>query len=71
MAGAIAVALLVPGTAITSILCFAVSLGAVPVVTGIGVRRWAAKTLGPYFTQSITVCTGQRHEPNDSDRFTS
>lgn len=56
----IAVALAVPVASIPYDPWPTVALGSVVVVLGIALRRWAARTLGSFFTQSVTIRRGHR-----------
>lgn len=58
MAGALAAAIWVPSAAIPGDPWLIVGLGLALVVLGIGVRGWAAGTLGRFFTRSITIRDG-------------
>jgi len=60
MAGAVAAALVVPCAAIPADPWLTLAAGSVLVVAGIGLRQWAASTLGPFFTQSVMIREGHR-----------
>jgi protein-S-isoprenylcysteine O-methyltransferase Ste14 len=60
MLSAVAAALVVPATALPADPGLSVALGAALVVLGLGLRHWAARTLGRAFTRSVLIRQGQR-----------
>jgi len=69
LAGAIAVALAVPGATISGDPWLTAVLGAAFVLLGIAVRQWAARTLGRFFTQSVMIREGHRVITSGPYRF--
>lgn len=59
LVGAILAAVFIQGAAIPIDPWLAFSLGSVVVVLGVALRLWAARTLGRFFTQSVTISPGQ------------
>ena len=60
MVGAVAVARSVPAATIPGNPRRTATLGSILVLLGIALRRWAARTLGRFFTQSVTIRPGHR-----------
>jgi protein-S-isoprenylcysteine O-methyltransferase Ste14 len=69
MLGALAAAISVPSTALPVDPWLAVALGSALVVLGIGLRHWAATTLGVFFTRSILIRTEHRVVTTGPYRF--
>jgi protein-S-isoprenylcysteine O-methyltransferase Ste14 len=69
MVVAIAVALAAPVASIPYDPWLTVALGSTLVVLGIALRQWAARTLGSFFTQSVTIREGHRVVSSGPYRF--
>jgi protein-S-isoprenylcysteine O-methyltransferase Ste14 len=60
MAGAVVARLVVSWAVIPGDPWLTLVPGSVLVVLGVGLRQWAARTLGPFFTQSVMIREGHR-----------
>jgi protein-S-isoprenylcysteine O-methyltransferase Ste14 len=67
--GALAAAVLIPSAALPVDPWLALALGSALVVLGIGLRQWAAKALGVFFTRSIVIRAEHRVVRNGPYRF--
>jgi protein-S-isoprenylcysteine O-methyltransferase len=69
MLGAVAAAIFVASAALPWDSWLAIALGSGLVVLGIGLRRWAAATLGVFFTRSILIRSEHRIVTTGPYRF--
>jgi protein-S-isoprenylcysteine O-methyltransferase Ste14 len=69
MVGAALVAYWIPRAAIPANRWLTLGIGAVVVTLGIALRRSAARTLGRFFTQSVTICEGHQVVTSGPYRF--
>ena len=69
LAGAVVVAIYVPRAAIPLPAWWTFTLGLVLVTLGAAGRWWAARTLGRFFTQSVTICEGHQVIASGPYRF--
>jgi protein-S-isoprenylcysteine O-methyltransferase Ste14 len=69
MLGAVAAAISVPSAALPMDAWLALALGSALVVLGIGLRHWAATTLGVFFTRSILIRAEHRVVSTGPYRF--
>lgn len=69
MVGATVVAFWIPWATIPADPWLTLGVGSLVVVLGVALRRWAAKTLGRLFTQSVAICEGHQVITSGPYRF--
>jgi protein-S-isoprenylcysteine O-methyltransferase len=69
MVGAVAAASLVPSAVVSDAAWLSLVVGTTLVALGIGLRAWAARTLGAFFTRSVLVREGHHVVRSGPYRF--